>query len=194
MAANGIISFFFISQTYFASQFSSGRGLQDRLSLQDSLWEREPVMGTEWAAGESLCPGWKDTETQTTNEEGIQELGSQPSSPQSEERAHLKTFCKIFLLDPVITKACKGGRLYISIQKQTSTLLACLRMFISLFSLAIRKEWRGKDKINSKSAVNVIESRRRTEFKLYCIMNVSSQCLKKTSHSLWETGKYTGGR
>ena len=49
--ANGIISFFFISQTYFASQFSSGRGLQDRLSLQDSLRERELVMGTEWAAG-----------------------------------------------------------------------------------------------------------------------------------------------
>lgn len=85
MAANCIILFFFISQTYFASQFSSGRGLQERLSLQDSLPERELVMGTEWAAGESLCPGWNSTETHTTNEEGIQELGSQTSSPRSED-------------------------------------------------------------------------------------------------------------
>ena len=194
VAANGIISFFFISQTCFTSQFSSGRGPQERLSLQDSLPERELVMGTEWAAGESLCLGWKGTETQTTNEEGIQELGSQPSSPRSEERARLKTFCETFLLDLLITRACKGGRLSISIQKQTSTLLACLGMFISLFSLTIKKEWRGKDKINSKSTVNVIESGRRIEFKLFCIMNVSSQCLKKTSHSLSETGKHTVGR
>lgn len=47
---------------------------------------------------------------------------------------------------------------YISIQKQTSPLLAYLEIPNGSFSLETRREGRGKNKINSKSAVNIIES------------------------------------